>query len=398
MRDDYLYYANLSLLDANENSFGPSIPVQEVASTVRHEAVSIQSALDPERLQLHRYPDAQQIKLKQLFCDLRNTTCEERDAAVKPLAPENVCLGVGSDESIDLVIRAFCAPGKDKILICPPTYGMYEVSAQVNNVTVVTINLDVDNGFALRPEAINEALSKDPLIKVVFICSPANPTGNLIRRTEIMRVLEHPTWNGIVVVDEAYIDFAPGGSLARQVNKWPNLIVTQTLSKAFGLAGIRLGIAYSQPQISQLLNNLKGPYNMSAPTIALATAALQPTGIALMEDNKKAMIEQRERLLRELPKVSGFGRFLGGHDANFLLVQFLDKPGGHGAVPDNATTAAVAHSLVINSGILVRYRGIEPGCVGSLRITVGTKEEVDNVLLQIRMALDQVYSGRGQTA
>ncbi|KAL2199461.1 pyridoxal phosphate-dependent transferase [Corynascus similis CBS 632.67] len=312
MRDDYLDYANLSLLDANENSFGPSIPVQEVASTVRHDA----------------------IKLKQLFCDLRNTTCDEQDAAVKPLAPENVCLGVGSDESIDLVIRAFCAPGKDKILICPPTYGMYEVSAQVNNITVVTTNLDVDNGFALRPEAINEAL--DPLIKVVFICSPANPTGNLICRTEIMRVLEHPTWNGIVIVDEAYIDFAPGGSLARQVNKWPNLI------------------------ISQLLNNLKGPYNMSASTIALATAALQPTGIALMEANKKAMIEQRERLLRELPKVSGF------------------------AVPDNATTAAVAHSL--------------PGCVGSLRITVGTKEEVDNVLLQIQMALDQVYSGRGQTA
>jgi histidinol-phosphate aminotransferase len=268
---------------------------------------------------------------------------------------------------------------------------MYEVSARVNDVTVVTANLDVDNGFALRPEAINEALSNDPLINVVFICSPANPTGNLISRPEILRVLEHPTWNGIVVVDEAYIDFAPGGSLARQVNEWPNLIVTQTLSKAFGLAGIRLGIAFSQPQISRLLNNLKGPYNMSAPTIALATAALQPAGIALMEANKKAMIEQRERLLRELPKISGFGRFLGGYDTNFLLVQFLGGTAGQRAVPDNATTAAVAHALVTNLGVLVRYRGMEPGCLGSLRITVGTKEEVDNVLLQIRTALEEVW-------
>jgi histidinol-phosphate aminotransferase len=306
-----------------------------------------------------------------------------------PLHPDNVCLGVGSDESIDVVIRAFCTPGKDKILICPPTYGMYEVSASVNDVAVVAVELDAENGFALRPDMINEALSSDPHIKIVFICSPANPTGNLICESEIVKVLEHPTWNGVVVVDEAYVDFAPGRSLAERVNEWPNLIVTQTLSKAFGLAGIRLGVTFSQFQISQLLNNLKGPFNMSSPTIALATAALQPAGLTLMETNRKAMMKQRDRMLQELPKIPGVGGFLGGCNTNFLLVQFLGRPTSGGQrLPDNDTAAAVARALATDSCVLVRYRGMEPGCVGSLRITVGTKEEVDIMLLQVRRALE----------
>lgn len=325
-----------------------------------------------------------------MFCDRHNKVSSQfQDSAVLPLQPDNVCLGVGSDESIDVVIRAFCTPGKDKILICPPTYGMYEVSAMVNDVCVVTVDLDAEKGFALRPEMINQALSSDPHIKVVFVCSPANPTGNLIPESEIVRVLEHPTWNGVVVVDEAYVDFAPGHSLARLVNMWPNLIVTQTLSKAFGLAGIRLGVAFSQPQISQLLNNLKGPFNMSSPTIALATAALQPAGLALMEANRKSMIKQRDRMLRELKEIPGVGGFLGGFNANFLLVQFLGRPTGSGErLPDNTTAAEVARALATNSSILVRYRGMDPGCIGSLRITVGTEEEVDNMLVQVRRALE----------
>lgn len=195
-----------------------------------------------------------------------------------------------------------------------------------------------------------------------------------------------------MVVDEAYIDFASVTSLAAEVNAWPNLIVTNTLSKAFGLAAIRLGITFSQPQISRLLNNLKGPYNMSAPTVALATAALQPEGIALMKENRARMFEQRARLLQELPKIPGFGRFLGGFDTNFLLVQFLSKPADQGGIPDNAIALALLDALVVKSRVLVRYRGNQAGCVGSLRITVGTKEEVDTILLQVRTALEEAYA------
>ncbi|POS69573.1 histidinol-phosphate aminotransferase [Diaporthe helianthi] len=390
MRDDFPWDADMTLLDANENSFGPSILGQDAASPARSGPGTIQAALDPKKLQLHRYPNAQQTELKQLFCDLRNSAAlQGHNAAVMPLQPDNICLGVGSDESIDVVIRVFCTPGKDKILICPPTYGMYEVSASANDVAVVAVELDAEKGFALRADPINETLSSDPHVKVVFVCSPANPTGNLICESEIVRILEHPTWNGVVVVDEAYVDFAPGRSLAGRVNEWPNLIVTQTLSKAFGLAGIRLGVAFSQSQVSQLLNNLKGPFNMSSPTIALATAALQPAGLALMEANRKAMIKQRDRIMRELPKIPGVGGFLGGCNANFLLVQFLGRPNSNGEQhPDNATAAAVARALATDSCVLVRYRGMEPGCVGSLRITVGTEEEVDIMLVQVRRALE----------
>ncbi|KUJ15026.1 PLP-dependent transferase [Mollisia scopiformis] len=348
MRDDYSSNADVTLLDANENAFGPSI-ASELSTSTCGSGVTIQSALDPKELQLHRYPDAQQTPLKQLFCDLRNTS-QSPDAAAKPLKPENVCLGVGSDESIDGIIRAFCTPGKDKILI-------------------VCVNLDTENGFSLRSSVTNETLSNDPLIKVVFLCSPQNPTGNLLLRPDIVQVI-----------------------LAAEVNAWPNLIVTSTLSKAFGFAAIRLGVTFSQPQISQLLNNLKGPYNMSAPTIALATLALQPEGIALMKENRVRMFEQRARLLQELPKIPGFGKFLGGFNTNFILVQFLSKPADQGGIPDNVIAQALLHALVTKSRILVRYRGKEAGCVGSLRITKGTGEEVDTILLQIRTALEEAYA------
>ncbi|KAL7942701.1 histidinol-phosphate aminotransferase [Trichoderma barbatum] len=385
-RENYIGDDGVTLLDANENAFGPCIPTDETISPDTH-GVTIQSALDPQALQLHRYPDAHQRKLKQLFCNLRNT----RQDAIAPLIPDNICLGVGSDESIDCIIRAFCTPGKDKILICPPTYGMYQVSADVNDVGVVKIDLDSQNGFALRPHEITEALSSDDSIKVVFVCSPANPTGNLISRSDIMQLLQHPTWNGVVVVDEAYIDFAPSVSFVEEVNEWPNLIVTQTLSKAFGLAGVRLGITYSSVQISQLLNNLRGPYNMSAPTVALAAAALQPEALAKLEEDRIKMIEQRDRLIQELPKIPGVGRFLGGFNTNFVLVQFLSKPAGEGGVPDDDIAKALLSSLATQSKVLVRYPGNEAGCVGSLRISVGNEEQVTNLLVQIRMALEGAY-------
>ena len=332
-----------------------------------------------------------QIELKQSLCNLRNTHVH----TAKSLEPQNLFIGVGSDEVIDTILRCFCVPGRDKIITCPPTYGMYAVSAQVNDVATVKVPLDVENGFSLRPEAINEALSSDKYIKVVYICSPGNPTASLISKSDIEQVLEHPTWNGVVVVDEAYIDFADdGSSLAELVTEWPNLIVMQTLSKAFGLAGIRLGFAFTSPEIATLFNNLKAPYNISSPTSALARRALEASSLAVMRSNRERILEQRERLLRQLPEIPGVGQTIGGMDSNYVLVQFLDRPSPAGK-PCNQTAMALYTSLAESRGIVVRFRGKEFGCEGCLRITVGTAEEVDRFLEETRTVLGQFFQKRG---
>lgn len=265
---------------------------------------------------------------------------------------------------------------------------MYAVSAQVNDLEVVKIPLDTANSFKLRPQAINEALSKDASIKLVYICSPGNPTANLIAKSDLQQVLEHPTWNGIIALDEAYIDFSPeGSSLAEWVLEWPNLVVMQTLSKAFGLAGIRLGAAFTAPPVARLLNSLKAPYNISSPTSDLAQAALQPKALTIMRANRERIVGQRQRMLKQLPLIPGVGRFLGGADSNFLLVETLDKPRSQGGKPSNETALAVYERLAETKGVVVRFRGKEVGCLGCLRITVGTEAEVDQMLHQTQAVL-----------
>ena len=281
------------------------------------------------------------------------------------------------------------------MLTCPPTYGMYAVSAQVNDIEVVKVPLDATKSFKLRPAAINETLSSDPLIKIVYICSPGNPTANLIAKSDVQQVLEHPTWNGVVVLDEAYIDFAPeGSSLAEWVCEWPNLVVMQTLSKAFGLAGIRLGAAFTSPPIASLLNNLKAPYNISSPTSALACAALQPKNLSVMKSNRENILKQRDRMIHELPKIPGVGRFLGGVDSNFLLAEILNKPRSQGGKPCNENAMAVYQRLAETKRVVVRFRGKEAGCLGSLRITVGTEAEVDKLLEETRAVLTDIYKSK----
>ena len=270
---------------------------------------------------------------------------------------------------------------------------MYAVSAQVNDLEVIKVPLDTNNSFTLQPRAINSKLSADSLIKVVYICSPGNPTANTISKTDVEQILRHPTWNGVVVLDEAYIDFAPeGSSLAEWVTEWPNLIVMQTLSKAFGLAGIRLGTAFTSPEIARLLNNLKAPYNISSPTSALASAALQPSSLEVMRSNRAKILTQRERMLEKLPKIPGIGNFRGGAESNFLLVEILDKPRSQGGVASNETALAVYESLAERRGVVVRFRGKELGCNGCLRITVGTQTEVDKFLKEIEAVLEEVYT------
>ena len=301
-------------------------------------------------------------------------------------------VGVGSDEVIDALLRCFCIPGHDKILTCPPTYGMYAVSAQVNDLQIVTVPLKTADAFSLQPELINQTLSSDRSVKLVYICSPGNPTANLIKKSDIQKVLEHPTWNGVVVLDEAYIDFAPeGSSLAKWVTEWPNLVVMQTLSKAFGLAGIRLGAAFTSPEIAGLLNSLKAPYNISSLTSALACTALQPNNLAIMANNRRKIFEQRERLLKELPKIPGIGRFLGGADSNFLLVEIMDQT--QDGRPSNEVALALYERLAELRGVVVRFRGKEHGCKGCLRITVGTSEEVEKLLSEMRAVLSDLLTG-----
>jgi histidinol-phosphate aminotransferase len=276
--------------------------------------------------------------------------------------------------------------------VCPPTYGMYSVSAQVNDVSLAKVPLQVPS-FDLDVPAIMDTLSKDSSIKLAYLCSPGNPTGKVLKKEDVQTILEHKSWNGVVVLDEAYIDFAPEGtSLAEWVTEWPNLVVMQTLSKAFGLAGIRLGAAFADPAIATILNNMKAPYNISNPTSQLARAALSAKHLAVMRNNVALIVKQRERLMEELPNVPGIGNLHGGTESNFLLYQILDSPGGK---PSNEVALAVYEGLAEERGVVVRFRGKEHGCLGCLRITVGTEKEVDRFLQEIRTVLEGIYKGSG---
>lgn len=382
-RDDYKDDGTNILLDANENAFGPGLALSSDGKLANGHASSIEIDL----LGLNRYPDPHQHELKQMLCNLRNTHVHTK----KNIGPESLFVGVGSDEAIDALLRAFCAPGKEKILTCPPTYGMYAVSAQVNDIEVVKVPLDVENDFRTQSDKINEKLSTDPSIKMVYLCSPGNPTGNLVRKEDVEKVLKHPTWNGVVVLDEAYIDFAPeGSSLAELVAEWPNLVVMQTLSKAFGLAGIRLGAAFTSPEIAKLLNSLKAPYNISNPTSQLAIQALQPQNLEVMHQNREKIIQQRDRLLSEMPQISGVGRFRGGKESNFLLVEMCDAAGR----PSNEAALHVYERLAERRGVVVRFRGKELGCLGCLRVTVGTVAEVTRFLKELKSVLEDIHAGR----
>jgi len=259
---------------------------------------------------------------------------------------------------------------------------MYSVSAQVNDVEVAKHNL-ITPDFNADVVGLSDVLASPAgrEIKLLYLCSPGNPTGKLIDPAAVEEVLAHPTWNGVVVVDEAYVDFsAEGSSLAPWVTEFPNLVVMQTLSKAFGLAGIRLGAAFTSPEIAKILNSLKAPYSISTPTSALATVALGEEGLKLQREKVAAVAIERERLVKELPKIEGVGKFLGGFDANFLLAEMLDKAGK----PCNEVALKVYEMLAETKGVVVRFRGKEYGCTGCLRMTVGTKEE--NTILLERLA------------
>ncbi|VEU21407.1 DEKNAAC102593 [Brettanomyces naardenensis] len=372
------------LLDANENTYGPTL--KNISS-------------EESALGLNRYPDPHQIALKKQICAYRNSEAEKPGSLVKiptdsngksqGLTAANLCLGVGSDEGIDILIRACVKPGVEKVMICPPTYGMYSICCVVNDVEIVKVPLELDT-FQIQPEKILDQLRKDPDIKLIYITSPGNPTAQLIKQSLILQVLkgiEELSWNGLLLLDEAYIDFAPSGSsMSVLVNKHKNLAVMQTFSKAFGLAGIRLGITYSTPEVSILLNSMKYPYNISNITSSIALRATTEGSLNNMKHVVGTIIEQRAIVLEKILKINGVGRNVGGTDSNFILIELLNKDGK----PDNKVAHEVYSRLATERHVVVRFRGSELGCTGCLRITIGTPAENEKLLEEFETVLTDV--------
>ncbi|KAF9425457.1 histidinol-phosphate transaminase [Podila epigama] len=359
-RDDY---SSGILLDANENAYGPALQPGSEASVAS-------AGLD-----INRYPDPHQHDLKNLIAQFRNVH-----------GPEHFFLGVGSDEVIDMIFRVFCVPGKDAVLITPPTYGMYSVCAQINDVKVHKATLTLDGRFQLNVEEIEKQVEAHPDIKVIFLCSPGNPTGSALSHESMRRVLTMPNYKGIVAIDEAYVDFIESdkeGTTATWVKEYPNLIVMQTMSKSFGLAGVRLGIAITQPEIASFMNATKAPYNIASTTSRLAQEALQPKGLSILNNHIDVMIKERSRLIESFKSIPCLGRVLGTNDANFVLVEVLDKDGK----PSNERAFRVYTDMASTQGLVVRFRGTEIGCEGCLRITVGTPEENDIVIQRLTQQL-----------
>ncbi|CAB4252876.1 similar to Saccharomyces cerevisiae YIL116W HIS5 Histidinol-phosphate aminotransferase, catalyzes the seventh step in histidine biosynthesis [Maudiozyma barnettii] len=365
-RDDF---TDGILLDANENAHGPTPKELQKDS------------------QLHRYPDPHQLEFKEAMAQYRNkTSAFKDDTDLKPLNAENLCLGVGSDESIDAIIRATCVPAKEKILVLPPTYSMYSVCANINDIEVVQCPLIVDdNSFQVDTERVLAILKADPLIKLCFITSPGNPTGVKIDTDKIIKILTN--WDtGLVVVDEAYIDFC-GGSTAPLVTKYPNLVTLQTLSKSFGLAGIRLGMTFASSDLSRILNAMKAPYNISRMAASYALTAVQHNNLQLMEQTTEQMNIEQRRLLKELTALNGVDdQYVGGLDANFILLRIN---GG-----DNTMAKQLYYNLATISGVVVRFRGTELGCTGCLRVTVGTEEENNRLITEFKKTLAQLMESK----
>ncbi len=315
-RDEFSGEAKV-FLDANENSLG-----------------------SPLLKWYNRYPDPHQQLIK------------EKLSTIKGILPEHIFLGNGSDECIDILFRCFCEPGKDYVIICPPTYGMYEVSAHINDVDIRKAPLLPD--FQLDLVHLENLI--DANTKIIWLCSPNNPTGNSLNRTDIEMVLNN--FNGIVVIDEAYINFARQKSFVQELKEYPNLVVLQTLSKAWGLAGLRLGMAFASQAIIEVMNKVKPPYNINQATQELVLKALEEVG--QVNDMIKLLVDMREALAEvfiSMPTVET----VYPSDANFILVKIAD--------------ARKVYEFLLTKGIVLRDRSNVQLCDNCLRITVGTEQE-----------------------
>lgn len=328
-RDEYKGQASV-FLDANENSFGSPLPQETEGKYYKD---------------YNRYPDPLQLDLKDAI------------SKIKGVPIENTFLGNGSDEAIDLLFRAFCEPAKDNVIILPPTYGMYEVSAGINNVEVRKVNL-LPN-FQLDLDGIAGAIDENT--KLIFICSPNNPTGNSIVRTDIETVLAN--FKGLVIIDEAYINYAKQRSFIKELTEYPNLVVLQTFSKAWGLAALRLGMAFAARPVIDIFNKVKPPYNINQATQDIALKALE--NIEKVNDWIKITVDERKKLSSDLAALPNVKKVFPS-DANFILAEVDD--------------ALNTYNTLVNQGIIVRDRSKVTLCEGCLRITIGTPEENKTLL------------------
>ena len=320
-RDEFSGTAHI-FLDANENSLG--------------------STVTPA---YNRYPDPHQIKLK------------EKLTEIKGLPVQNIFLGNGSDECIDLLYRAFCNPGKDNVIVHPPTYGMYEVSAHIHDVEVRRAPLT--ETFELNLPEFEKQI--DEHTKIIWICSPNNPTGNAFKHQDIEMILNN--FDGLIVIDEAYINFSRQNSFIRELTEYPNLVILQTLSKAWGLAGLRLGMAFASEFIVEVLNRIKPPYNIGQATQEIVLKALG--GTAKVNEMIREIVQMRNDLARKISRLSAVMNVYPS-EANFLLVKIKN--------------ARKIYNQLLDLGIVVRDRSSAPGCSDCLRITVGTKEQNDKLI------------------
>jgi len=319
-RDEYQGEASV-FLDANENAFG-----------------------SPLEQQFNRYPDPLQIQVK------------KRLSEIKGVPIKNIFLGNGSDEAIDVLFRSFCNPGVDNVILVPPTYGMYQVSANINDIETRNIPLTAD--FQLNLDGIAEAI--DEHTKLIFICSPNNPTGNSIDRADVETLLAN--FSGIVVVDEAYINYSRQKTFIQELTEYANLVVLQTLSKAWGLAGLRIGMAFASEEIIEVMNKVKPPYNINESSQQLTLQAL--ANVDQVNNWIKETLVQRDKLVLGL-KDFDFVLDIYPSDANFILVKTTDARG--------------IYNYLVQKGIIVRDRSKVELCQGCLRITVGTPDE--NIIL-----------------
>jgi len=287
---------------------------------------------------------------------------KEKLSKIKGVPIQNIFLGNGSDEPIDILYRAFCNPGKDNVIICPPTYGMYEVSANINDIAIQKVNLEPEN-FQLDTENILKSINANT--KLIFVCCPNNPTGNGVKKSDIEKILNN--FNGIVVVDEAYINFASYKSLIPELLNYPNLVILQTLSKAWGLAGLRIGMAFASQQIIDIFNKIKPPYNINIASQKLAIEALN--NVELVNAWIKEIVIERNKLSAEIEKFP-FVLKVYPSDANFILVKTTDPK--------------TIYTYLTDNQIVIRDRSKVALCEGCLRFTVGTKEENEIVIEKLK--------------
>ena len=300
---------------------------------------------------LNRYPEPQPRALVQGLAKLYG------------VPPECVLVGRGSDEAIDLLTRAFCRAGRDAVIVCPPTFGMYSVCARIQGAEVISVPLRADAGFALDEKGLLERCT--PEVKLVFLCSPNNPTGNLVDEQTILRIAGKLAGRAVVVVDEAYIEFSGAESLARHLPRLPHLAILRTLSKAHGLAGARCGALVADPEVVALLRKVIPPYAITQLTLEAVLRQLEPQALAQSRANIDVVRNERARLMRALPELARVVR-VRPSDTNFILAQFSD--------------AGTALQLARNAHLLVRDARGYPGLGQALRVTVGTPEQNNRLL------------------